>query len=109
MRWTYDATADVAYLTLRPLRAGELLGPTLLLENDPDFPGAVALDFSLEDGDAVGLEFQAASRSVPAPLLAAAERDDGQNALRRLEERVLRRLAAPGAAPMDATRRGIRH
>ena len=50
MRLTYDATTDVAYLTLRPLAQGELVGPTLLLEADREFGGFVALDFSLADG-----------------------------------------------------------
>lgn len=109
MRWTYDATVDVAYLALRPLRPGELLGPTLLLENDREFRGAVALDFSLEDGDAVGLEFQMASRCLPAPLLATAQRGDGESAPKRLEERVLRRLAAPGWAHAATVKRGVRH
>ena len=92
MRLTYDATTDVAYLALRPLHADELLGPTLLLENDPEFLGAVALDFSLADGEAVGIEFQMAGRCLPAALLVAAERTDGTSLARRLEERVLRRL-----------------
>lgn len=90
----YDATLDVAYLRLRALRPGELLGPTLLLEGDPAFTGSVAVDFSLEDGVVVGLEFLDASRSLPADLLARAERSDGTNGGDRLGERVLRRLVA---------------
>lgn len=42
MRLEYDATVDVAYLSLRELRTGERLGPTLLVENDAEFPGADA-------------------------------------------------------------------
>jgi uncharacterized protein YuzE len=94
MHLTYDATTDVAYLSLRPLGPDEVLGPTLLIEPDRAFLGAVALDFSLADGRVVGLEFQRASASVPAELLAAAERADGTNVERRLEERLLRRLGA---------------
>lgn len=94
MRLTYDATTDVAYLTLRPVDQGEPVGPTLLLEHDPDFPGAVALDFSLVDGRAVGLEFRMASACLPAELLAAAEPNDG----RHLEDRMRERLAAGLAA-----------
>ncbi len=107
MRLTYNATTDVAYLVLRPLGPDELLGPTLLLEPDPEFPGAVALDFSLEDGRTVGPEFQMASRCLPAALLAAAERADGENATRRLEERILRRFAAGvrSAGPLREERR----
>ena len=103
MRLTYDATTDVAYLSLRPLRADELLGPTLLLEPDRDFPGAVALDFGAEDGRVVGLEFQRASACVPAELLAAAERTDGRGVAARFDERFARRLAGglrlAGGAP----------
>ncbi len=92
MRLTHDATTDVAYLSLRAVRPGELLGPTLLVEPDREFPGAVGLDFSLADGRAVGLEFQLASACLPAELLAGAERADGENLQRRLEERVLGRF-----------------
>jgi len=101
MRFTWDATKDVAYLSLRPVRPGERLGPTLLLEADRDFPGAVALDFSAEDGRAVGLEFQLASVCLPAELLAGAERTDGQSLAARFDERVAPHLATkvrePGA------------
>jgi len=94
MRLTYDATTYVAYLALRPVRLGELLGPTLLLENDRDFQGAVALDFSRADGRAIGLEFQMASACLPAELLATAERNDGTSLRARFDERVARHLAA---------------
>jgi uncharacterized protein YuzE len=90
----YDATTDVAYLRLRPLSRGELLGPTLLVHGDPAFPGLAALDFSLEDGTVVGIEFIGASACLPADLLARAERSDGTNAGDRMEERFLRRLVA---------------
>lgn len=89
---TCDATTDVAYLSLRQLRPGEPLGPTLLLEPDPVFPGAVALDFSLDDGCAVGLEFRIASACLPAALLATAERTDGTSFLQRFEERIVAQL-----------------
>jgi uncharacterized protein YuzE len=92
MRLTYDATTDVAHLSLRAVRPGELLGPTLLVEPDCEFPGAVGLDFSLADGRVVGLEFQMASACLPAELLAGAERADGHDLEGRLEERVLGRL-----------------
>jgi uncharacterized protein YuzE len=94
VRLTYDATTDVAYLSLRPVRPGELLGPTLLLERDRDFPGAMALDFGLEDGRVVGLEFQMASSCLPAALLATAERTDAEGLAARLAERVAPRLGA---------------
>ena len=112
MRLTWDATTDVAYLSLRPVRPGEMLGPTLLLENDRDFPGAVALDFSQGDGRAVGLEFQMASACLPATLLAAAERTDGQSLAARFAERVAPNLEAripvPGGLP-TRRRSDVRH
>lgn len=106
MRLTYDATTDVAYLSLRPVAQGEPVGPTLLLEHDPEFPGAVALDLSLVGGRAVGLEFQMASACLPAELLAVAERNDG----RHLDDRVRERLgggmsAAPTGRRPDGTLR----
>lgn len=110
MRLTYDATTDVAYLSLRPLRAGELLGPTLLVEPDPDFPGGVALDFSAEDGRVVGFELQLASACVPSELLATAERTDGRSVASRFDERVGRRLAAGlRLAGEDARKPGRAH
>lgn len=96
MRLTYDATTDVAYLSLRSLAQGEFLGPTLLLETDPEFPGAVALDFSLTDGRVIGLEFQMASACLPAELLATAERRDGEGLADRFVERLARHIAGPG-------------
>lgn len=110
MRLTYDATTDVAYLTLRPLAQGELVGPTLLLEADREFGGFVALDFSLADGRAVGLEFQRASACLPAALLATAERTDGRSLANRFDERVGCRLAAQlrgprGRQPQNRPRR----
>ena len=71
-RLTYDPLVDAAYLYLQP--KGGALGPTLLLESDPAFPGFVAMDFRLADGQVVGFEFHGASRLLPAALLAAAER-----------------------------------
>lgn len=65
LRLTYDATVDVAYLALRPTGPNDVLGPTLLLENDRAFGGAVAADFALADGRLVGLEFQMASACLP--------------------------------------------
>ncbi len=93
MRLIYDATTDVAYLSLRPLARGEPVGPTLLLETDHAFGGFVALDFSLVDGRAVGLEFQRATACLPAELLATAERRDGLSLGDRFTERVAPRLA----------------
>ena len=92
MRLTYDATTDVAYLALRSTGPADVLGPTLLLENDRDFPGVVALDFGLLDGRVVGLEFQAASACLPAELLAAAERIDGRHLAHITEMRLGRRV-----------------
>src|SRR5450759_5249753 len=37
MRLTYDATSDVAYLSLRPLAQRKSVGPRLLLETDRAF------------------------------------------------------------------------
>lgn len=90
LKLTYDATVDVAYLTLRPTGPADVLGPTLLLEHDRAFAGAVALDFGLLDGRAVGLEFQMASACLPAELLAVAERSDGTSVSGRLEARIMR-------------------
>ena len=84
MRLTYDATTDVAYLTLRATGPADVLGPTLLLECDRDFAGAVALDFGLLDGKVVGLEFQAASACLPAELLLTAERVEKSKKLLKL-------------------------
>ena len=109
MHLVYDAATDVAYLRLRPLRPDELLGPTLLLETDPDFPGTLALDFSLDDGRVVGLELGMASRSLPVELLAAAERADGSNVAQRLDERVMRRFAAGLRGARSTRRPGVRH
>jgi uncharacterized protein YuzE len=106
MRLTYDATTDVAYLSLHAVRPDELLGPTLLLEHDHEFPGAVALDFPRTDGRVVGLEFQMASACLPADLLATAERTDGRSLADRFDERVGRQLAAQLRAP--GGRRGRR-
>lgn len=97
MRLTYDATTDVAYLSLRPIAQDEPVGPTLLLETDPEFAGFVALDFSLADGRAVGLEFQRASACLPVELLGTAERRDGESLADRLAGRVARHLAGPAA------------
>jgi uncharacterized protein YuzE len=97
MRLTYDATTDVAYLTFRATGPADVLGPTLLLEHDRDFAGAVALDFGLLDGRVVGLEFQAASACLPAKLLAAAERIDGQHLARITEMRLGRRVQSSRA------------
>lgn len=97
LRLTFDASADVAYLYLRPTGPDEVLGPTLLLlERDPDFEGVVGLDFLPADGRAVGLEFQKASASLPAELLAVAERRDGWNLVDRMDERFRGVPPAPG-------------
>ena len=108
MRLTYDATTDVAYLSLRPVRPGELLGPTLFVETDHEFPGFVALDFSVADGRVVGLEFQMASACLPAALLAAAERTDGRSLAARFDERVAPHLEAHPGAPRGRRGKGAR-
>jgi len=108
MRPSYDATTDVAYLALRPVRPGELLGPTLLLESDRAFPGAMALDFSQEDGRVVGLEFRRASACLPAEVLATAERTDGRSVAARFEQRVVPNLAAHLRAPGGRRGNGAR-
>lgn len=108
MRLTYDATTDIAYLSFRLVRPGELLGPTLLLEHDRDFPGAVALDFCQDDGRAVGLEFQMASNCLPTALLATAERTDGRSMANRFDERVAPHLPAPLRTPGAPRREGSR-
>jgi hypothetical protein len=97
---TWDATTDVAYLVMQPTGPGDVLGPTLLLENDPEFPGVVAADFALADGRLVGLEFQFASACLPASWLAAAERIDGEHAARRFGERIGRRLHTSPFGPV---------
>ena len=104
MRLKYDATTDVAYLSLRPLAQGECVGPTLLLETDRAFAGFVALDFSLADGRAVGLEFQRASACLPAELLATAERRDGQSLGDRFAERLALHMAGPAGSPRQPGR-----
>ena len=98
MRLTYDATTDVAYLSLRATGPADLLGPTLLLEHDRAFPGAVALDFGLLNGRVVGLEFQMASACLPAELLATAERVDGGHLARIAEMRLGRGVQSSSAA-----------
>ena len=106
MRLTYDATTDVAYLSLRATGPADLLGPTLLLEHDRAFPGAVALDFGLLDGRVVGLEFQMASACLPAELLATAERVDGGHlAHRRDAPRAWRPVIERGTPRPGALRR----
>lgn len=104
LKLTYDATVDVAYLTLRPTGPADVLGPTLLLENDRAFPGAVAMDFGLLDGRAVGFEFQMASACLPAELLVQAECSDGRSLSDRFEARILRgvpqRHRSGGLGPM---------
>ena len=97
MRLTYDATTDVAYLSFRATGPADVLGPTLLVEADRDFAGAVALDFGLLDGRVVGLEFQAASACLPAQLLAAAERIDGDHLARIAQMRLGRRVQSSRA------------
>ena len=96
---TWDATTDVAYLSLRDAGPADVLGPTLLLEPDRAFAGVVAMDFSLADGRVVGFEFQFASACLPAELLASAERIDGGHLTRRTEARLGRRLRAPLVGP----------
>ena len=99
--FTYDATTDVAYLVLCPTGPADVLGPTLLLEPDKEFAGAVSADFTVADGRLVGLEFRNAAASLPGPWLLAAERIDGEHVFRRMEERVGRRLRA--ASPSITT------
>lgn len=94
MRLTYDATTDVAYLELRPLDAGDVMGPALLLEPDRAFHAMVIADFVELDGMLVGLEFVRASRCLPAALLATAERIDGRNLAHRFEARCAGRASA---------------
>jgi len=108
MRLTYDATTDVAYLSLRAVRRGEPLGPTLLVRPDREFPGVVTLDFSFLDGRVVGLEFMAASACLPAELLATAERCDRRSLADRYQERVAGRLAADLRVLGGHHRRGAR-
>ena len=89
---TYDATTDVAYLVMAPTGPADVLGPTLLLENNAEFAGAVSADFTVADGRLVGIEFRTASACLPAPWLAAAERIDGDHLARRVEQRFERRM-----------------
>jgi uncharacterized protein YuzE len=108
MRLTYDVTTDVAYLSLRAVRRGEPLGPTLLVQPGREFPGLVTLDVSLLDGRVVGLEFMAASACLPAELLATAERSDSRSLADRYRERVASRLAADLRVPGGHDRRAAR-
>lgn len=101
----WDAETDVAYLTLRPTGPGDILGPTLLLEHDIAFRGAVAMDFRLLDGVVAGFEFQRASECLPAELLAQAQRTDGRSIEARFEARIARGGAAPNVARGRAVRR----
>jgi uncharacterized protein YuzE len=103
IRLTLDATTDVAYLELRPTGPADVLGPALLLETDRAFAGHVIADFTLADGRLVGLELQHASACLPADLLVAAERIDGQNLERRLDQR-LGRLLASAQSPSSRSR-----
>jgi hypothetical protein len=56
------------------------------------FPQLVIADFTLIDGCVIGFEFHGASKCLPAELLVAAERIDGQNLARRFGERIARLL-----------------
>jgi uncharacterized protein YuzE len=93
---TWDATSDIAYLVLAPTGDRDQLGPTLLLEADPEFHGVLAADFTVADGRLVGLEFQMASDCLPPALLLQARRIDGEHLGLRMEERILRRLRSDG-------------
>ena len=103
VRLTYDATTDVAYLELRPAGPASGVGPTLLLERDPDFAGDVALDFSLVDGRVVGFELQSASATLPPALLLAAERIDGRHLERVMGMRMAGFLRAAGPSRDEPT------
>jgi uncharacterized protein YuzE len=89
---TYDAKSDIAYLQLRSTGPADVIGPALFLEKDRAFPHLVIADFTLIDGRLVGFELHHASECLPAGLLAAAERIDGQNMARRFGERIARPL-----------------
>ena len=104
LKFTYDATTDVAYLVLADIGPADVLGPTLLLESDPEFAGAVSADFTVADGRLVGLEFQKASACLPAPWLAAAERIDGEHLARRFEQRFERRMRTYHRRDQQGTR-----
>ena len=103
LKLTWDATTDVAYLILAPTGSADVLGPTLLLENDREFGGAVSADFTVADGRIVGLEFQMASACLPPAMLAAAERIDGEHLARRMAERFGRQARA-GRTSLDDPR-----
>ena len=105
-RLTFDATDDVAYLEMRPTGPADMLGPALLLDTDRAFAGHVIADFTLADGQLVGFEFQQASGCLPADLLMAAERIDGRNLERRLDQR-LGRLLASALSPSVRSRDAI--
>ena len=96
LKLTYDATTDVAYLVMAPTGPTDVLGPTLLLENDEQFAGAVSADFTVADGRLAGLEFRNASASLPPAWLVVAERIDGEHLYRRMEERFGRRARTAG-------------
>ena len=97
---TWDASTDVAYLSLRDTGPADVLGPTLLLlEHDREFAGVVAMDFAVADGRVVGFEFQFASACLPVELLVSAERIDGGYLARCTEARLFRRLRASLSDP----------
>lgn len=96
---TWDAKSDIAYLYLRPLAPGDIIGPTLFCEQDWAFNGNVRVDFLPADGRLVGFEIEQASTALPTELLAGAERNDGRHAFDRLTERfepVVRAMRQPG-------------
>ena len=68
-----------------------MLGPSLTLSRDPAFAGSLVLaDFTLSDGRLAGFEVDEASNCLPREVLAAAERTDGWNVVRRYQERIER-------------------
>ena len=105
MHLTYDATTDVAYLSFRATGPADVLGPTLLLEHDRDFPGAVALYFGLLDGRVVGLERRPIGQRPTGQLqLTVGLVVAGADRLRIVDERI-RRLPLDNAAVVGGPER----
>jgi uncharacterized protein YuzE len=69
MRVTYDGSADAAMIYLVPIGPGEVATAVV----GEDEAGSVNLDFNA-DGQLVGVEVLAASRSLPREVIEQAER-----------------------------------
>ena len=71
MRVTYDAEVDAAYISLKPIAAGE--SKRQVPVRAEGVPGDIVLDVD-GDGRLIGIEILGAASSLPSELLAEAER-----------------------------------